>query len=124
MNPDEQAIHNLVDRWIAATKTGDLATVLDLMTDDVIFMTPGREPFGKEAFAASSQQMKGIQFEGTSNIRELQILGDWAWMRNHLEIQVTPPGGKIVHRSGYTLTILRKKPDGQWAIARDANLVS
>ena len=25
--------------------------------------------------------------------------------------------------SGYTLTILRKRPDGAWVIARDANLL-
>jgi ketosteroid isomerase-like protein len=25
--------------------------------------------------------------------------------------------------SGYTLAILRKKPDGRWVLARDANLV-
>ena len=36
---------------LAASKAGDLAPVLSLMTDDVIFMVPGREPFGKEAFA-------------------------------------------------------------------------
>src|SRR3954454_8877201 len=47
----ETAIRTLVETWMAAAKAGDIATVLDLMTDDVIFMVPGREPFGKEAFA-------------------------------------------------------------------------
>ncbi len=32
----------------------DKYTVLSLMTDDVVFMVPGREPFGKEAFEATS----------------------------------------------------------------------
>ncbi len=36
-----------------ASKAGDLDTILSLMADDVIFMVPGREPFGKEAFAAN-----------------------------------------------------------------------
>ncbi len=27
-------------------------------------------------------------------------------------------------RSGYTLTILRKEPDGRWVIFRDANLLA
>jgi ketosteroid isomerase-like protein len=27
-------------------------------------------------------------------------------------------------RSGYTLTILRKNPNGAWVIARDANLLA
>jgi len=41
-----------------------------------------------------------------------------------LVVAVTPPTGTLTTRSGYTLTILRKKPDGAWVIFRDANLVS
>jgi ketosteroid isomerase-like protein len=37
---------------------------------------------------------------------------------------MTPPGGKPVRRAGYTLTILRKEPDGRWRLARDANLLA
>ena len=123
MTPDEQAIRNLVSTWMSATKSGDTATVLSLMSDDVLFMVPGGEPFGKEAFAAASGQMKGVTFEGSSEIVELQVLGDWAWLRNRLHISVTPPGGKPMTRSGYTLTILKKQADGKWVLTRDANLV-
>ena len=124
MKNDEQAIRDLVDTWMSASKTGDLATVLGLMADDVIFMVPGREPFGKEAFAAMAKEMKDVRMEGTSEIQELKILGDWAWMRNRLKITVTPPNGQIMRRSGYTLTILQKKTDRGWVIARDTNLVT
>lgn len=40
---------------MTASKAGDIATTLSLMTDDVIFMVPGQEPFGKEAFSAASE---------------------------------------------------------------------
>ena len=80
-------------------RAGDLDTVLGLMTEDVVFMVPGREPFGKEAFAAQSRGMAGARLEGTSDIRELRILGDWAFMRNHIAISVTPPGGKPQRRA-------------------------
>ncbi|WP_410699695.1 SgcJ/EcaC family oxidoreductase, partial [Chryseobacterium sp. SIMBA_028] len=53
MTDDERAIRNLVDAWLGASKTGDYATVLSLMSDDVVFMVPGQEPFGKAAFAAA-----------------------------------------------------------------------
>jgi uncharacterized protein (TIGR02246 family) len=121
---DEQAIRKLVDTWLSASKRGDFATVLGLMADDVIFMVPGREPFGKEAFAAMTKEMKDARMEGTSEIQELKILGDWAWMRNRLKVAVTLPNGRVMHRSGYTLTILYKNADGAWLIARDANLVT
>jgi uncharacterized protein (TIGR02246 family) len=124
MESDEQAIRDLIGKWMAATKAGDVETVLSLMDDDVVFMVPGREPFGKEAFAVNSAAMKGMKIDGSSEIQELRILGDWAWMRNRLRVTVTPPNGKIMVRSGYTLTILRKKPDGRWLLSRDANLLA
>jgi uncharacterized protein (TIGR02246 family) len=122
IHDDETAIRNLVDTWMAASKAGDIATVLSLMTDDVIFMVPGREPFGKAAFAAASGAMQNLRMEGKSDIRELNVLGDWAYIRNYIEITITAEGGEPVRRSGYTLTILRKE-SGQWRLARDANLV-
>jgi uncharacterized protein (TIGR02246 family) len=123
MNDDERAIRDLVATWMKASQAGDTATVLSLMTDDAIFQVPGREPFGKEAFAAMSQGMKGVRIEGSSDIRELRVLGDWAYLRNHISMAITPPGGTPIKRAGYTLTILRKDPNGKWLLARDANLL-
>ena len=124
MSPDERAIRELVDTWMKASRAGDTETVLSLMSDDVIFMVPGREPFGKQAFAANSRSMDGVRLEGSADIRELKVLGDWAYLRNFVEITITPAGGTPIQRSGFTLTILRKEPDGRWLLARDANLVN
>lgn len=124
MTHDERAIREVVKAWSTASKRGDTATILGLMTEDVIFMVPGREPFGKEAFAATSKTMDNVKIDGTSEIAELQILGDWAFIRNHIDLIATPPDGKTVHRSGYTLTLLRKEADGKWRLARDANLLT
>jgi uncharacterized protein (TIGR02246 family) len=121
---DEQVIRQLIDTWMQASKAGETQTVLDLMTDDVVFMTPGREPFGKEAFAASSNAMKDMTIDGHASIVELQILGEWAYLRNHIDLTITAPGTDPQHRRGYTLTILQKQSDGRWLLARDANLVS
>ena len=124
MNSDEKAIRDLVEKWMTATKAGDTETVLSLMADDVVFMVPGKEPFGKQAFAAATQQMGGVRIDGTSEIVELQILGDWAYIRNRLNVVAIPPNGTAVLRSGYTLTILRKDASGKWLLTRDANLVT
>jgi uncharacterized protein (TIGR02246 family) len=125
MTDDERAIRELVDTWLAASTAGDVATVLSLMTDDVIFMVPGRKPFGKETFAAASEGMKNVRVEGTTEIEEIQVLGDWAYLHNYIEMTMTPPGGGTpACRSGYTLTILRKEGDGRWRLARDANLLT
>ena len=124
MTEDERAIRAVVDSWFAATRAGDLAAVLELMTDDVVFMQPGHAPFGRAAFAAAFQGMANVVVDGTSEVVELRVMEEWAYLRNHIELTVTPPSGEAVRRSGYTLTILRKEPDGRWRLARDANMLT
>ena len=85
MSEDERAIRELVATWMRASRDGDVATVLGLMADDAVFMVPGREPFGKDAFAAASQGMKGMALEDTSEIRELKVMGSWAYLRSHIQ---------------------------------------
>ena len=123
MTDDERAIREVVATWIEASKRGDTAAVLSLMTDDVVFLVPGQKPFGKAAFAAASEAQNDMQIEGQSTIEELTVLGNWAHLRTHLSITVTVPDRDPVRRSGYTLTIMRKEADGKWRLARDANLL-
>jgi uncharacterized protein (TIGR02246 family) len=124
MSDDERAIRELVDTWMTASKAGDTAAVLELMTDDVLFTVPGREPFGKDAFRTASESMRDLRMDGGAEIQEMEVLGDRAWIRNRIDLTLTPPEGEPLHRSGYTLTILRKGEDGRWRLFRDANLVS
>ncbi|RQR44700.1 SgcJ/EcaC family oxidoreductase [Burkholderia sp. Bp9131] len=128
MTEDERAIRGLVETWFVSSRRGDLATVLDLIADDAIFMVAGKPPFDKAAFAAASRDANAAagnapKVDGRYRIDELRVMGDWAYLRNFLEIDVTPPGGDAVRRSGHTLTILRKA-GGRWQLVRDANLVT
>lgn len=124
MTEDEHAIRDLIETWMRESRNGDTAALLALMTEDVVFLTPGREPFGKAEFAAASEALRGVRIEGHAEILELQVLGDWAFLRNRLDITVTPPDGTALRRTGHTLTLLRKEGDGQWRLCRDANLVA
>lgn len=121
---DERAIRTLIETWMAASKHGDVATVLGLMADDVVFMVPGREPFGKREFAAMAGQMTGVRMAAESEVVEVAVRGDWAWCRTRLTVTVTPPDGETTRRSGYTLSILEKRPEGGWVMLRDANLLA
>jgi uncharacterized protein (TIGR02246 family) len=124
MTSDERAIREWIDEWMRATKAGDSAKALSMLADDVVFMVPGREPFGKEAFAAASEGMKNVTIDGRAEIIEVQVLGDWAFVRNRLEVTMTPAAGPATRRAGYTLSLFRRAPDGRWLLARDANLLS
>jgi len=124
MSDDEQAILALIETWMQATRAGDTGTVLSLMTEDAVFTVAGREPFGREAFAAASNAMAGMRIDGACEVVELRVLGDWAFSRNRIDMTVSPPEGEPVRQGGYTLTLYRKGADGRWRLARDANLLS
>ena len=119
---DEQAIRRLVDTWLVASEAGDLTTMLRLLSDDVLFMVPGKEPFDKEVFVRNYKNMKGTM-KTDSDIQEIKVIGDWAWMRNFLRVTFMSSSGESTVHSGHVLSMLRKNPDGKWVIARDANLL-
>lgn len=127
MTNDEQEIRQLVQTWMAATKSGDIDTVLSLMAADVVFLAPGRPPMmGKESFAAAARpqaSLSGPRFDGKSEIQEIKILGEWAFMWTRLTVVATPPAGNAITRAGHTLSILRKE-NGRWVLARDANMLT
>ena len=124
MTDDEKAIRQLVDDWTVATKKGDVETVLGLMTDDVIFMTPGNEPFGKTAFAEAMRSMNKLKIDVDNEIIELKVIGNFAFTRNRIVMTAVSSDNSAIHYSGYSLTILCKETDGRWSLMRDANLVS
>src|SRR5258708_39881131 len=112
MQRDEQGIRQLVISWMAAAKVGDVETILSLMAEDVVFLVPGQPVMGKAMFAATAKSMAGPgapQFHGKSEIQEIQICGDWAFMWTKLTVIVIPPGAaQPITRTGNTLSILKK----------------
>jgi uncharacterized protein (TIGR02246 family) len=127
MTQDEQAIRALVSTWLEATSKGDLARVLELMADDVVFLGPGRPPMrGKDAFAAASRAIEGRnRVEGRAETQEVRVFGDWAYHWVQLTMTMHPAdGGAPARLSGPALSILRKNPDGKWVIFRDANMIA
>ncbi len=126
MPSDEQPIRELVATWHAASRAGDVDTVLSLMTDDAVFLVPGRPPMNKEEFAALSRVPAGkapLRIDATTDIQEIEVSGDWAFMWTKLSVVLTPPdGGERMERAGHTLTVL-SRVNGRWLLARDANLL-
>ena len=113
---DEAAIRELVAAWMDATRRGDLEAVLALMTEDVVFLVPGRPPMiGRDAYADAARAQSGgpaPTFDGKSEVQEIRVLGDWAWMWTRLEVVTTAADGRSTMRSGHNLSILRR-PEGR-----------
>ena len=127
MSDDEQQIRRLVEAWMAATRAGDVEAVLDLIADDAVFLVAGRPPMRKPEFAAAARAQSGAnapRIDGRSEIQEIRVAGDWAFLWSRLTVVATPRNGEPpIERSGHTLTVLRKE-GGRWKLARDANLLT
>ena len=119
----ERQIRELINSWIAASNARDLPALMGMMTDDIVFMTPGRAPFGKAEFAADVERMKSVAIAARVQVQEIEVSGPRAYVRNHIRVELTSPGQAPKRMSGYAMSVLRKEPDGRWRIARDANLV-
>ena len=126
MGSDERAVPEVHTTWIDAVNAGDLVRLLSLMADDVVFLNPGRAPFGRDGFPAG--------FSAAHNNRGSVASASWkrSWSRalspTHLcrdSLSVTPrAGGEATELAGHRITIYRKQPDGRWLLARDAHTLS
>jgi len=127
MNPDEQAIRDLIALWHRSTAAGDVDTVLGLMTEDVVFLVAGQPPMsGRAAFERGLRGLlAGHRIESTQQVREVQVDGDLAYSWTELSVRVLPLAGgdAPAARSGNALSVLRRQQDGRWRLIRDANLL-
>jgi uncharacterized protein (TIGR02246 family) len=124
---DREQIRDLIFTWIRASAEDDLETVLRLMAEDVVFLRSGQPPMrGRDSYAAAARAMAGkIKIEGTPDIQEIQIAGDFGYCWNHLSITVTQTGGGAPCQSaGPILSVFRREPDGRWVLFRDANMLT
>jgi len=127
MSADEQAIRQLIARWLEATHNGDVEAVLSLIATDAIFLVPGQPPMqGRDAFERSLRTVLADNaIESHSEINEIVVSGDLAYCRTQLAVTITSKHGKLpLQRTGHTLSILRKDASGQWLLIRDANLLA
>lgn len=122
---DQRAIRDLIADWMSANTRGDTQSLLDLMTDDAVFMVSGQTPKTKDAFSAACvvRADMGLTFEGTSDIKEIRVEGTMAYSLSHLTVITGSRAGAFVDRRNFhTLTVFRKV-DGRWRLARDCNLL-
>jgi uncharacterized protein (TIGR02246 family) len=126
MEPEERAIREVHATWIDAVNAGDLARLLGVMTDDVVFLNPGRAPFGRDGFPAgftAAHQLSRIRC--ISELEEVVVAGDVAYTVCRDSLSVIPrAGAEVTELAGHRITIYRKQPDGRWLLARDAHTLS
>jgi uncharacterized protein (TIGR02246 family) len=126
MGSDERAIREMHTAWIDAVNAGDLARLLSLMADDVVFLNPGDEGLGRDGFSTKfSAAHQQLRICCVSELEEVVVASEVAYTRSRDSLTVSPrAGGEENRLAGDRMTIYRKQPDGRWLLARDANVLS
>src|SRR3569833_1312304 len=95
MDDDDTAIRSLLRAWHEATAAGDVARILPLMAEDVVFLGAGRPPMrGRRAFEQGLRTLlTHSRIEAHGDVRESTVCGDLAYCWSDLAVKVTPIGG-------------------------------
>jgi len=126
LGSDESAIREVHTTWIDAVNAGDLARLLSLMADDVVFANPGQAPFGRDGFPDGfSTAHQQFRIHCISDLEEVVVAGEFAYTLCRDSLSVTPrAGGEATELAGHRITMYRKQPDGRWLLAHDAHTLS
>ena len=126
MRSDEQAIREVHSTWIDAVNAGDLARLLVMSTDDVVFLNLGEECIGRDGFSTKfSAAHQQLRIRCVSELMEVVIVGEVAYTCSRDSLTVSPRAdGEESRLAGDRMTIYRRQPDGRWLLARDANVLS
>jgi ketosteroid isomerase-like protein len=124
---DRQGIDSGHEKFLAAFRSGDTATLLSLLTSDVMFLPPNEAPvIGKVSaqkwFERFFSTLKVTNFEIplSEHQREVTVSGDLGVECGPFKWTVAPlAGGTAIHEEGKFVGIWRREPDGTWRIFRD-----
>ncbi len=119
-----QGIAHLRADWNAALQASDVDRLLELVTDDVVFLPPGTPALhGKPAVEALYQSLFSLyRIEQEASSDELIVAGDWAVDIGHETTRIVPLAeGEPVTLQGKGVAVLRRGSDGHWRFARAIN---
>lgn len=119
----EAEAHKAHDAYVEAINSNDIAKLMAVLTDDIVYMAPNSprmsgkaevEPWGKGYFEAYT-----TKWEKTS--LEFVVAGDWAFEQYAYKVTDTPKaGGAPIEDVGKGINIYHHDADGVWRVARDA----
>jgi len=126
MTSEEREIRAVHSSWIDAVNAGDLTHLLTVLAEDVVLLSPGQAPAGREGFSSTfTTAHKQMQIRCISELEEVVVVGEVAYTRSRDALSVTPrASGKAAQFAGHRMTVYRKQRDGRWLLSRDVHTLS
>jgi ketosteroid isomerase-like protein len=106
------------EKFIRAAKAGDVDTLVSLVTDDVVMMSPNDSTvYGNAEYRAwweeYFQYFQLMAFDEPE--RDVVVNGDFATEYSAYMIAIVPgSGGSRIRDDGRTFTIWKRQPDDSW----------
>ncbi len=119
---EEESIRRTLRALTDAVSRADYDAVLGMITDDAVFWTADAPAIqGKAALEAAYAGLAPYRVHQDFEVEELQVCGDWAFVRGYESFTLDPKDGKgqrIEVKRRRAISILRRQPDGSWKTAR------
>jgi len=119
---EEDAVRRALAAFLDAVNRADYAAVIEMITDDAVFWTADAPATrGKAALEAAYDGLAAYTVHQDFEIEELQVCGDWAFVRGYESFTLDPRDGKgqrLEIKRRRAISILRRQPDGSWKTAR------
>jgi ketosteroid isomerase-like protein len=115
--------HLAHDAYTAAINSNNLDEVMEMMTEDVVFLAAHAPPMvGKAAVRPWIEgYLAAFQTHWEKETMEFVVAGEWAFERYEYTSTDTPhDGGEPLVDTGWGLLIYHRDADGKWRVARDA----
>ena len=118
---DLRAIEAINQQDMQFALAGDAEKMMSQWTDDFVLLPPaGPIMRGRSVIA---EAFKGAPrpeiIDYMLDIKEVKVLGDYAFQWGTYHYVVRPPGGgQTIHTGGKLMRILQRQPDGSWKIHR------
>jgi len=122
-NSSDASAHQAHEAYVTAINSNDLNQMLDVLADDVVFLSAHEAPMvGKAAVRPWLEAyLKAYKTHWDKPVQEFVVNGDWAFERYSYTSNDTPlGGGDVVTDTGWGLVLYHHDADGKWRVARDA----
>jgi uncharacterized protein (TIGR02246 family) len=112
---------DVITLFAAALHDGRLDDAVALYEPDAVFIPePGATPIsGTDQIRAALGSFTALRPTLTPDIRKVVQAGDIATVLNAWQLDGSTPDGSPLHLSGTSADVLRRRPDGSWALLID-----
>jgi uncharacterized protein (TIGR02246 family) len=112
---------DVITLFAAALHDGRLDDAVALYEPDAVFVPqPGAEPLtGTEAIREALAGFTALRPTLTPEIRKVVRAGDIATVIHAWRLEGTAPDGTALHLAGTSADVVRRRPDGNWALLID-----